>query len=120
MQTLGWGGKKREREKGWRRKEVQSDVLKTSSLKEEFRMRGGLWGQNCSDTRAPRERQEHKRGWLERLGRGGEAAAQEGGWAPIWRAKGLGLLNRWSESCSWWKCTFMCKVRPVEDCGFQL
>lgn len=89
-------------------------------LEEELKTRGGLWGQGCSGTGAPRERRERKRGWLERLGRGGEAAAQEGGWAPSWRAKGLGLLNRWSESCSWWKCTFMCKVRSVEDCDFQL
>lgn len=51
---------------------------------------------------------------------GGKAAVQEGGRAPIWRAKGLGLLNRWRESCSWWKCTFMCKVWSLEDCDFQL
>lgn len=61
---------------------------------------------------------------LERLGGGvgggGKAAAQEGGWAPIWRAEGLGLLNRWSESCSWWKYTFMCQVWSLEDCDFQL
>ena len=71
--------------------------------------------------RAPRERDECNCARLERLGAGsGKAAAQEGGWAPIWRAMGLGLLNRWSESCSWWKCTFMCKVWSTEDSDFQL
>ena len=50
--------RKEGRGRGGERKEAQPDVFRTSSLKEEFRMRGGLSGQSCSDTRAPRERDE--------------------------------------------------------------
>ena len=95
-------------------------------LKPLFSRRSSKWegafqGKAAVTPRAPREWDECKRARLERLGAGGgKAAAQEGGWVPIWRAKGLGLLNRWSESCSWWKCTFMCKVWSTEDSDFQL
>lgn len=81
----------------------------------------GAWRARAVVTSGPLEREmSANEVGLERLGGGWQGRAQEEGWAPIWRAQGPELLNRWSESCSWWKCTFMCKVRSLEDCDFQL
>lgn len=65
---------KQRKQRGGEKKEVQPVVFKTSSLKEEFKMRGGLWGQSCSELGPLESETSTSEAGLERLGGGWEGS----------------------------------------------
>lgn len=75
--------------------------------------RGPLEEELC-DSQPLGNMRSFRREGLKRLGQGIKAALRKEARLPSGEPRGGGW-NRWKESCSWWQCTFMCKVWSLED-----